>query len=173
MLSQQKADGELLELYGKMIAIALLLALLGVLGFRYFGSVNHLAAQGLRIDHTRLLNVLGMIKAQWLAQGRPKEMRLDWDTGISISADKHSTQITADMNFVKMSSGGWPLPNKLDSAGCEQLWYRLLGLDTASQQVVSVFGQGGDVCSYVANNFDRLGYQLTSGRVIFLTNDKE
>ena len=173
MLSQQKADGELLELYGKMIAIVLLLALLGVLGFRYFGSVNHIAAQGLRIDHTRLLNVLGMIKGQWLAQGRPKEMRLDWDTGISISADKKSTQITSDMNFVKMSSGGWPLPNKLDSAGCEQLWYQLLGLDTASQQVVSVLGQEGDVCSYVANDFDRLGYQLTTGRVIFLTNDKE
>ncbi|MPY25884.1 hypothetical protein FM037_01880 [Shewanella psychropiezotolerans] len=172
MLSQQKADGELLELYGKMIAIVLLLALLGVLGFRYFGSVNNIAAQGLRIDHTRFLNVLGMIKAQWLAQGRPKEMRLDWDTGSVISVNNQVTELE-EMNLVKMSSGGWPLPNKLDSAGCEQLWYRLLGLDTASQQVVSSLSQGGDVCSYVANNLDRLGYQLTTGRVIFLTNDKE
>ena len=173
MLSQQKADGELLELYGKMIAIVLLLALLSVLGFRYFGSVNHISAQGLRIDHTRLINVLGMIKAQWLAQGRPKEMRLDWDTGVSNSADRSFTQNTSDINFVKMSSGGWPLPNKLDSAGCEQLWYQLLGLDTSSQQIVSLFAREGDVCSYVASNFDRVGYRLASGRVNFLTYDEE
>ncbi len=162
MLSQQQADGELLQVFGKVVAIVLLLTLLGVLGFRYFGSVNNISAQGLRVDHTRLLNVLGMVKAQWLAKGRPNEMKLTWDSTGTKYAD----------SFVKMSSGGWPLPNNLDSSGCEQLWYQLLGLDTLSQQLVSEIGAKREVCSYIANNSDRVGYQLTSGRVIFLTNDK-
>lgn len=162
MQSQQQADGELLQVFGKVVAIVLLLTLLSVLGFRYFGSVNNISAQGLRVDHTRLLNVLGMVKAQWLAQGRPSEMHLSWDS----AGTEYATSI------VKMSSGGWPLPNQANSSGCEQLWYQLLGHDTLSQQLVSKMSAEGDVCSYIANNSDRLGYQLISGHVIFLTNDK-
>ncbi|BAJ00263.1 hypothetical protein [Shewanella violacea] len=171
MLSQQKADGELLGLFSKMIAIVLLLALLAILGFRYFGSVNNIAAQGLRVDHTRLLNVLGMIKGKWLAQGRPKQMMLDWDTGFSISADSQSSQTISAMNLVKMSSGGWPLPNKRDSTGCEQLWYKLLGPDTMSQQFVSSISPGGNVCNYIVIDSGRMSYQLATGYVNFLTND--
>lgn len=162
MKSQQKADGELLQVFGKVVAIVLLLTLLSVLGFRYFGSVSNISSQGLRVDHNRLLNVLGMVKAQWLAQGRPTEMKLTWA----------STGTEYAESYVKMSAGGWPLPNNRDASGCEQLWYQLLGKDTLSQQFVSEIDAKRDVCNYIANNSDRVGYQLTSGRVIFLTNDK-
>ncbi len=162
MLSQQKADGELIGLFGKMTAIVLLIILLGVSGFKYLGSVNNIAAQSLWIDHTRFLNVLIMIKAQWLAQGRPKEMRLDWDTGSDQPIEQE------EIKLIKMSAGGWPLPNKLDSSGCEQLWYQLLGADTESQEMVSLLGQKGESCSYIVNSLDGFSYQLTSGRVIFV-----
>lgn len=210
MLSQQKADGEILALFGKVISIVLLLSLLSILGYKYFGAVSNIGSQGLKVDHHRLLNVLGMVKAQWLAKGRPSEMRLDWDMGgeyassfsanpvnqaesvngsesdnevesVSVNSElqnsskvmgKRAAQST-DVNFVKMSSGGWPLPKNLDSLGCEHLWYQLLGENTASQHLVSEIGANGDVCSYIASNYDRLGYHLRSGRVIFLTNDAE
>ncbi|MEI6859478.1 MAG: hypothetical protein V5788_06810 [Shewanella sp.] len=170
MLSQQKADGDLLGLFGRVIAMVLLIILLGVLSFRYLGSMNNIAAQALWIDHSRFLNVLIMIKAKWLAQGKPKEMRLDWDTGGIISNNDQPTK-PQGIKLVKMSSGGWPLPNKLDSAGCKQLWYQLLGVDAASQDIVSLLDPNGLICNYTVNDSLSLSYQLVSGRVVFVAND--
>jgi len=168
MQSQQQADGELLQMFGKVIAIVLLLTLLGILGFRYFGSVDRLSAQGLRVDHTKMLNVLAMIKAQWLAKGRPPELRLEWDTGGIQDRDPLDND---GQNFVKMSHGGWPLPDTADSKGCRQLWHQLLGREPVEPLMVSQLGPEGDVCRYITNNSDRLTYQLTTGRVIFLTKE--
>lgn len=168
MQSQQQADGELVQMFGKVIAIVLLLTLLSILGFRYFGSVDKISAQGLRVDHTKMLNVLAMVKAQWLAKGRPSEMRLEWDGLDFATQEKH---VSVDQNLVKMSHGGWPLPDTADSMGCKQLWHQLLGLAPGKQQIVTQLSSEGDVCSFVAKNADRLSYQLTTGRVIFLTNE--
>ncbi len=168
MLSQQQADGELLQMLGKVIAIVLLLTLLSILGFRYFGSVDKLSAQGLRVDHTKMLNVLAMIKAQWLSKGRPPEMKLEWDT--SGFQDSEPFEIEG-YTIVKMSRGGWPLPEAENSMGCKQLWHQLLGREPHKQQIVTRLGSEGDVCSYVATNSDRLSYHLTTGRVIFLTKE--
>ncbi|WP_394203809.1 hypothetical protein [Shewanella waksmanii] len=164
MQQQQKADGELMQVYAKLVALILLLVVLAVLGFRYLGSVGQVSAQGLVVEHTRLLNVLGMIKAQWLAKGRPEYMRLDWQFD-DVSEGK-------DQQLVKISRGGWPIVNGVNELACEQLWYQLLGGHTATQQIVIEVSPGRDVCSYIANNSDRISYQLTSGRVIFLTNQE-
>ncbi len=173
MQSQQQADGELVQMFGKVIAIVLLLTLLSILGFRYFGSVDKITAQGLRIDHTKMLNVLAMVKAQWLSKGRPSEMRLEWDA--SGFQEREPFNIEGEnsegRNLVKMSHGGWPLPDTADSMGCKQLWHQLLGLAPGKQQIVTQLSSEGDVCSFVAKNADRLSYQLTTGRVIFLTNE--
>ncbi|WP_394147706.1 hypothetical protein [Shewanella atlantica] len=168
MQSQQQADGELLQMFGKVIAIVLLLTLLGILGVRYFSSVDKLGAQGLRVDHNKMLNVLAMVKAQWLAKGRPAEMRLEWD---DLAFDRQESVEPAGQTLVKMSPGGWPIPDTDDLAGCKQLWRQLLGREPGTQQVVTELGPGGDVCSFIANNSDRLSYQLSTGRVIFLTNE--
>ncbi|QLE87085.1 hypothetical protein FLM48_19610 [Shewanella sp. Scap07] len=164
MQQQQKADGELMQVYAKLVALILLLIVLAILGFRYLGSVQQVSAQGLVVEHTRLLNVLGMIKAQWLAKGRPEMMRLDWQF----------TDVTdgQDQQLVKINRGGWPTVNNVNESSCEQLWQQLLGGDTHSQQIVIEVGPKRDVCSYIANNNDRISYQLTSGRVIFLTNEE-
>ncbi|RTR31241.1 hypothetical protein [Shewanella atlantica] len=173
MQSQQQADGELLQMFGKVIAIVLLLTLLSILGFRYFGSVDKISAQGLRVDHTKMLNILAMVKAQWLAKGRPPEMKLEWDTlgfGELEPLDIEG-QTSEGNNLVKMSHGGWPLPDVADSVGCKLLWRQLLGRGPVEQHIVTQLNSEGDVCSYIANNSDRLSYQLTTGRVIFLTKE--
>jgi len=168
MQSQQQADSELLQMFGKVAAIVLLLTLLSILGVRYFGSVDKISAQGLRVDHTKMLNILAMVKTQWLVRGRPTEMKLEWD-GLDFATQKQ--QVSVVQNLVKMSAGGWPLPGTADSKGCKQLWRQLLGRKPIEQQLVTQLSAEGDVCSFVANNSDRLSYQLTTGRVIFLTKE--
>lgn len=121
-----------MQVYAKLVALILLLIVLAILGFRYLGSVQQVSAQGLVVEHTRLLNVLGMIKAQWLAKGRPEMMRLDWQF----------TDVTdgQDQQLVKINRGGWPTVNNVNESSCEQLWQQLLGGDTHSQQIVIEVG---------------------------------
>ncbi|ABV35161.1 conserved hypothetical protein [Shewanella sediminis HAW-EB3] len=173
MQSQQQADGELVQMFGKVIAIVLLLTLLSILGFRYFASVDKISAQGLRLDHSKLLNVLAMVKGQWLAKGRPSEMRLEWDTSGFQDSEPFiiEGENSEEHTLVKMSHGGWPLLDTADSVGCKQLWRQLLGRELVEQQVVTQLNPEGDVCSYIANNSDRLSYQLSTGRVVFLTKE--
>ena len=171
MLSQQKADGDLLKLFGNMVAILLLLSVLGVLGTRYFSTLDNISAQGLRLEHSRLLNVLNMIKAQWLAEGRPKQMMLDWDAYVSIHGGTSANQEASDRHLVNINESGWPMPDKLNSAGCERLWYHLLGTKPEAQQILSSVGREGATCDYFARNNDHIRYHLTSGRVILLTNE--
>lgn len=78
MLSQQKADNELLKVYGQAIAIVVLLLLLAIFGVRYLNNAPNLGARNLALEHNRFLNVLAMVRSQWLASGRPDKMLLSW-----------------------------------------------------------------------------------------------
>ncbi|MBW8182827.1 hypothetical protein [Shewanella nanhaiensis] len=168
MLSQQKADGELLQVLGKVVSLLLILVLLATLAFKYFSSLETVGVQRLKADHTKLINVLGMVKAQWFAQGRPDLMPLDWN---SFGIYGQNLTKESELVLIKMSKGGWPLPEQRDKVGCKQLWGQLLGRETERQHIVTSFDSSRDVCNYFDNNSERLSYHLSSGRVIFLTKD--
>jgi hypothetical protein len=168
MQNQQKADGELLHVFGKVVSILLILALLTILGFKYFSSVDNVGAQSFKREHTKLINMLAMVKAQWFTQGRPDLMPLDWNSFDGNAPNKHEQP---ELALIKMSKGGWPLPNQRDMVGCEQLWSQLLGRETEKQHVVTAFDVSGNVCSYIDNNSAQLRYNLETGRVKFLTKD--
>lgn len=162
MQSQQQADSELIQVYGKIVAIAVMLLILAVLGFRFVGSVDKVSAQGLKIEHARLLNVLAMVRSQWMTQGRPKQMMLDWSTTL----DKGG----GEQNLILMSNQGWPTLDKISEKNCNKLWWQLLGSTNNIAQVVTAQGADIEVCSFIASNGDRLSYQLNTGRVIFLAD---
>ncbi|QYJ98051.1 hypothetical protein K0J45_02025 [Shewanella alkalitolerans] len=162
MQNQQRVDSELMQAYGKMIAIVVLLLILGVLGYGYFAKVDQVSSQGLKLEHSRLLNVLAMVRSQWLVQGRPAEMHLDWSTAMELR--------DGEQPLIKMSEQGWPTLAQITEENCKTLWWQLLGGRDDLAKIVTQADQAGEVCSYIANNGDRLSYQLTSGRVIFLTD---
>lgn len=162
MQSQQQADSELIQVYGKIVAIAVMLLILAVLGFRFVGSVDKVSAQGLKIEHARLLNVLAMVRSQWMTQGRPKQMMLDWSTTL--------TRGDGEQNVVLIDNQGWPTLAKVSESSCNKLWWQLLGTKNNIAQVVTSQEESGDICSFIASNGDRLSYQLNTGRVIFLTD---
>ncbi|QYJ86506.1 hypothetical protein K0I73_01750 [Shewanella mesophila] len=162
MQIQQQADSELIQVYGKIVAIAVMLLILAVLGFRFVGSVDKVSAQGLKIEHARLLNVLAMVRSQWMSQGRPTQMMLDWSTALDRGG--------GEQNIILMSNQGWPTLDKISENSCNQLWWQLLGSKNNLAQVTTSRGIDGDICSFIASNGDRLSYQLSTGRVIFLTD---
>ncbi|MCZ4337303.1 hypothetical protein [Shewanella colwelliana] len=163
MERQQQADSELMQVYGKIIAIVLMLLILAILGFKFFASVEKVSANGLKVEHSRLLNVLAMVRSQWLTQGRPPQMRLDWSTSL-LSDNDHQ-------GVISMSQEGWPIIAGADIVGCKELWWQLLGSRVEAAQISTEISRERNVCSYIAKNGDRLSYQLTSGRVIFLTKE--
>lgn len=152
-----------MQVFGKIVAIVVMLMILAGLGFRFLGSMEQVSAQGLKIEHTRLLNVLAMVRSQWLTQGRPKQMRLDWSITLARGDGEQS--------MVLMSQQGWPTLMQVDEINCKVLWEQLLGAGDGLSQLVTIKANNGEVCSYIASNGDRLSYQLSSGRVIFLTDD--
>lgn len=168
MLNQQKADTELLQLLGKSISLLLLAALLTILGVKYFNSVDKVGAQNLEIDHTKLINLLSMVKAQWFSQGRPALLSLEWD---NFEGFGEHQRLDNKLTLIKMSDGGWPLLNQRDKLGCKQLWSQLLGRETERQSIVTVFDASGDVCHYTSEHSGKLSYELNSGRVFLLTKD--
>jgi hypothetical protein len=168
MLNQQKSDGELLQVFGKVITLLLIFMLLAILGFKYFNSVDKVGAQNFKRDHTKLINVLAMVKAQWFTQGRPELMPLDWSDFDTNTQNKLKDKGLA---LIKMSKGGWPLPNQRDKVGCKQLWGQLLGRETERQHIVTIFDASRDVCIYIDGNSARLRYEIGTGRVKYLTKD--
>ncbi|MCL1113749.1 MULTISPECIES: hypothetical protein [Shewanella] len=195
MLSQQKADDDLLKVYGKMIAIVVLLIVLSVLGARYIKTEPILTSQGLAFEHNRLLNVLAMVKSQWLTSGRPNRMLLSWynvapkvlnnsDSDVatesskngqfsaSAASDNTEAELIGTDNWITLSAKGWPIVDTFDNDGCQQLWQQLLATRT-SELALSVEYQAEDkVCRYVSPNQSSLSYQLLTGRVIFLSAEK-
>lgn len=53
MRSQQKAESNLLNLYGRMIALIVVLTMMAIIGIKYFSTMPQLAARGLELEHTR------------------------------------------------------------------------------------------------------------------------
>ncbi|QIR13366.1 hypothetical protein [Shewanella aestuarii] len=194
MLRQQKADDDLLKVYGRILALVVLLLVLGVLGFRHFNTVPTLVGQSFAMEHNRLLNILAMVKSQWLSTGRPDKILLNWqsmapnvlktldedikankksnvgesDTNNAVNLSRDFDSQLATGNWISLSKQGWPVLETLDVKGCERLWYQLL-VSPLKQVNVSYDAEIG-VCRFIAPDSTTISYQTTSGRVIFLAN---
>lgn len=162
MHSQQKAESDLLRVYGRMITIILVLVMMAVIGIKYFSSMPQVAARSVELEHTRFLNVLAMVRSQWLSLGKPAQLRLDWE----VFTDQNQA---VGQSVVKMSALGWPQPKQLDHLGCQELWLQLMGSELQEDTLMGEFFPKDTSCRYHSQNGDSIGYQLNSGRVIFLT----
>lgn len=160
LLSQQKAESELLGIYGKLIALIILLLVMAYISFHYFGKINQTAQPSIQVEHSRLLNVLGVVRSQWLMRSKPDILQLDW-----YSDDIDSVASTGQ---VRMSAGGWPILNETSVAGCRQLLTELLG-QGYMQQIETRFNSDTEICRYIDESGESISYQNSSGRVIFLT----
>ncbi|GGP88921.1 MSHA biogenesis protein MshF [Shewanella ulleungensis] len=195
MLSQQKADDDLLSVYGKIVAIIVLLIVLLILGARYINTAPNLTSQSLAFEHNRLLNVLAMVRSQWLTSGRPDKMLLSWydvapnvltntkgnagtesskngQLSASAQLDYTEADLIGTNNWVKLSPNGWPIVDTYDDQGCKQLWQQLLATSATELSLTVVYQKTEKVCRYVSPNQSSLSYQLQSGRVIFLSAEK-
>ncbi|WP_372941974.1 hypothetical protein [Shewanella sp.] len=191
MLSQQKADDDLLKVYGKVMAILVLIILVGILGGRYINTAPNLTSQGLALEHNRLLNVLAMVRSQWLASGRPSKMLLSWydmapnvqaqdkqDTNdksskngrlaASAQIDNTEAELVGTNNWIQLSSNGWPLVETYDEDGCKRLWQQLLAIDVDELGLHVVYQVKDKVCRFTSTNQASLSYQLQTGRIIYL-----
>ncbi|MBB1439179.1 hypothetical protein H5202_10905 [Shewanella sp. SG41-4] len=192
MLNQQKADDDLLKVYGRVIAIIVVLVLLTIFGVRYVNTTSSIGGRGVEFEHNRFLNVLAMVRSQWLASGRPKQMLLSWydvapnvladsngnntdetsKSGLSIVVnqfDSIEAELVGTNNWIKLSSKGWPLIDTDDVQGCQKLWQQLLATKVSELNITVEYQVDEKVCRYVSNEKASLSYQLQTGRVIFLT----
>ncbi len=165
MQRQQQAEGELIQVYRSLIAVILIALLLGIFGYRYFADMNQIMGQRGDLAYNRLLNVLVMVRSQWLAYGKPKEMELDWKVFDSNTMGKLSN--VSISSRVKMSDAGRPLPETKDATGCRKLWYQLMGQELQKQLVVE-FHLTEQSCYYKTKSLDSISYQLTTGRVLYV-----
>jgi len=196
MLSQQKADDDLIKVYGRVIAIVVVLVLLSIVGIRSFNSTSNIGGRGLEFEHNRFLNVLAMVRSQWLASGRPHRMQLSWHNKVpnvapskvaddnldsdsqadTIRNNKINDDFDADLvgtdNWVSLSNQGWPIIDTNDVQGCAQLWAQLLANNVQELNIAVDYQSDDHVCRYYSNNKASLSYQLQTGRVIFLMSDR-
>lgn len=150
-----------LTAYRRMVSVTVILLLLGILGSKYFDVLPSMAAKGLEIEHPRLLNVLAMVRAQWLGVNRPQVLHLDW---FAINNEAKPTSKIV----ITMSTGGWPLPDSHDNAGCQRLWWQLLGSDLATDELMAIYVDDANACKYQSVNGSLILYDLDSGTVSFL-----
>ncbi|ABZ78388.1 conserved hypothetical protein [Shewanella halifaxensis HAW-EB4] len=143
-----------------MIALIILLFVLSYLGFHYFGSIKQVGQPSIRVEHTRLLNVLGVVRSQWLMRSKPETLVLDWYSD--------NPEHASSSGQVRMAVGGWPIPDETSVAGCRRLLTELLGLSYV-QQIETQFNSDTGVCRYIGDSGESISYQTSSGRVIFLT----
>ncbi|GGI87859.1 hypothetical protein [Shewanella gelidii] len=169
MLKQQQAEGELLSVYGKLIAITIIAMVLAVFSYRYFDQVERVSAQGQSIEHQRLLRILVTLKSQWLSKGQPRYLNLDWHQVIPATANSKSPR---EIQFVKMSRQGWPIPDFETVQGCTKLWSALMGKEIDADIDVKYQSQQS-VCRYVFDSGYSVSYQLSSGRVIYTANGQK
>ena len=162
MQTQQKAESDLLRIYGRMITIGLVLVIMAVIGAKYFFTLPQIAARGLEVDHARFLNVLVMARSQWLSLGKPPQLQLNWE------AFDNSAKET-EPSVVDVNGLGWPQPKQLNGQGCQDLWQQLMGAEVDNAGLVADYLVKDNSCHYRSHSGDSLGYQLNSGRVIFLT----
>lgn len=182
MLKQQKADDDLLRIYGRIIAISIFLLVLAILGGKYFNVMPDIAGKSLALEHTRFLNMTTMIKSQWLSSGRPKQLLLNWqsmapkatDNKGNIESAKVAQQSAADGvdnklvatdNWISLSNKGWPVIDSLDIPGCKRLWYQLLATQLTDIEVS--YDADEKICRYTTEDLANISYQFTSGQVLF------
>jgi len=197
MLKQQQAEGDLIKVYGRIIAIGVLLLILAVLGVRHFNSIPNITSKSLELEHNRLLNINAMIKSRWLSTGRPKQLLLNWQSmapkiqlntqvapkseanplatsmtaqPILSSSDELDVQLVATENWIRLSNQGWPVINSLDIKGCERLWYQLLA--TQLNNIEVSYHDDTRVCRYLAEDSTSLSYQFSTGRILFFQGDE-
>ena len=193
MLKQQQAEGDLIKVYGRMIAIGVFLLILAVLGFRHLNSIPSMTGKSLALEHNRLLNITAMIKSQWLSTGRPKQLLLNWKSmapdvltnsqaeeyevsqaeSLNMAPlqakDEFDTQLVATGNWISLSNKGWPVINSLDVMGCERLWYQLLA--TQLNDIAVSYDADTHVCRYLAEDSTSISYQFSTGRILFFQGD--
>ncbi|MDF0535230.1 MSHA biogenesis protein MshF [Shewanella sp. A32] len=160
---QRSADDDLMSVFRQLIAVVLLLLFLGILGSRYFNGLQQVADNGLQVEHNRLLNLLAMVRSQWLTQGKPAMLKADWQL----------PEATSQHESLLMDKGGWPLPVTLDVTGCDQLWLQLLGASAVQAGLDVSYQTDTKECQYRGSSGQRINYQLSTGRVIFLTAQTE
>ncbi|QBF83328.1 hypothetical protein EXU30_11915 [Shewanella maritima] len=183
MEKQQFAEHDIIKAYGRIISVTILVIVLGVLGYRHFSSIPSLVGQSLAIEHKRLLNILAMVRSQWLSSGRPSSLLLDWDSlasnmqasnqgvtgqdnGANSSEDETDlSNLGFTDNRISLSANGWPLLETENKAGCYRLWHQLLASSTDELSVT--YDAKNKICRYMADNNDSVSYQVSSGRVIY------
>ncbi|TCN86292.1 MSHA biogenesis protein MshF [Shewanella fodinae] len=162
MAPQRGADDSLMSVYRQLIALLLLLLLLGIIGVRYFNGLQQVADNSLQVEYNRVLNVLAMVRSQWLNQGKPVTLLADWQL-----SDSHQ------QDALLMDKGGWPLPPTFDASGCQQLWQQLSGASATQVGIVVRYQVDAQVCDYQSSSGPSIRYQLRDGKVIFLTAKAE
>ncbi|MGZ9899629.1 hypothetical protein [Shewanella gaetbuli] len=188
MLKQHKAEDDLIKVYGRLIAIGVLLLILTILGFKHFNQMPDMASKSLAIEHNRLLHIMAMIKSQWLSRGRPEQLLLSWESmapnmhvetvmqqnTVNMAKNvKNQAAVSADVNvtdtgnWITLSKQGWPLLASLDEHGCQLLWYQLLA--TPLDNITVSFDSDEHICRFVAKDSASLAYQVNSGRVLFMS----
>ncbi|MGL4939443.1 MSHA biogenesis protein MshF [Shewanella sp.] len=162
MSIQQHADSQLLRLYGRMACVIVLLLMMVVIGSRYFASIPPLGAKGLAFAHPRFLHVLTMVRSQWLSQGQPSQLQLQW---APLAPTGGNTQ-----TMIRLNARGWPQSPRGNPQACQVLWQQLMGAESSRAHLIATYLPQDNSCRYRAENGDSLVYQQDFGRVIFLTN---
>lgn len=162
MIPQQKAEGDLLKVFSQLIAVVLLLILMSMLALQYLRSAPDIASRSLQLEHTRLMNVLVMVKSQWIALGKPHQMVLRFEP----LADSAPTTTSAK---VTLSPMGMPEPETADAQGCMNLWRQLLGTNVSLNEMSVEFVSDNETCMFTSRNGERIVYGGLTGKVAFLT----
>lgn len=159
MTNQKHANSNLTHHNRQLWAGISALGFLVFLAFLYFKILPELTGEALQLEHRRLQNILASVRTQWQMHGEPEYMDLDW-----IENDH------VPNTLVKMSPSGFPVPDDLTDQGCEQLWYKLLGVKLDSWEITGTYQKNTHSCHFAAVNLVKVIYELRSGNVNFLTN---
>lgn len=162
MQRQQQAEHKLLRGYGCMVTLTLVLVIVAVIGIKYFSRLPPLSAGPLEQQHSRWVNVLTMVRAQWLSLGKPSQLQLTWQ---AFAHHPHHQP-----SVVTMNEFGWPAPPSPDGQGCQQLWQQLMGTELKVNALVAEYVAQDNSCHFHTQNGDGFSYQQDFGRVIFLAS---
>ncbi|QYJ75860.1 hypothetical protein [Shewanella sp. FJAT-52076] len=161
MLPQREAEGELIGIYRRMLAVIVMLLLLAVVGFRYFSGLESVASHSMVMEQGRLQNLVSMARSKWLGQGRGEILKLEWEL---LDRDTPAAPV-----LIHMSAVGWPQPPQRDAIGCRALWQQLLGYGTEDLIDVS-FDTGSGSCQYLGEAHSLISYHLDTGKVTLVNH---
>ncbi len=154
MLNQRKSNNRLLYVYGKLVSLCVVLTIMTILSFRYFTVIEQTSLPSLKMEQNRLINVLAMVHSQWLIQGRPREMNLDW-----LLPDNEID------NHVLISEQGWPTLLHINDQNCEKLWRQLLGHNANFKIKLTIEALPPDICTCSNKLGQQLRFQLGSNNI--------